>query len=94
MACILRGFLRGHSFSTYARRGGGGSSKCVRMRTRGEGGSHMKYVRKAKNYQLFAYIRQQLVNEVRIQVKLLLVQGCQAYGPQAESDNVAPRNFE
>ena len=54
----------------------------------------MKYVRKAKNYQLFAYILQQLINEVRIQVKLLLVQGCQAYGPQAESDNVAPRNFE
>ena len=54
----------------------------------------MKYVRKAKYYQLFAYILQQLINEVRIQVKLLLVQGCQAYGPQAESDNVAPRNFE
>ena len=64
----------------------------------------MKYVRKAKNYQLFAYILQyfhlqrilhkQLINEVRIQLKLLLVQGCQTYGPQAESDNVAPRNFE
>ena len=77
------------------------------MRTnayKGEGGRHMKYVRKAKNYQLFAYILQyfhlqrilhkQLINEVRIQLKLLLVQGCQTYGPQAESDNVAPRNFE
>ena len=58
----------------------------------------MKYVREAKNYQLFAYILQyfhlqrtlhkQLINEVRIQLKLLLVQGCQTYGPQAESDNV------
>ena len=48
----------------------------------------MKYLRKAKNYQLFAYILQQLINEVRIQVKLFLVQGCQACGPKAESDNV------
>ena len=31
-------WIWGHSFSTYARRGGGGSSKCVRMRTRGGGG--------------------------------------------------------
>ena len=30
--------IRGHSFSTYARRGEEGSSKCVRMRTRGRGG--------------------------------------------------------
>ena len=49
----------------------------------------MKYVRKAKNYQPFAYILQQVINELRIQVKLLLVQGCQAYGPQVESDNMA-----
>ena len=64
----------------------------------------MKYVRKANNYQLFEYILQyfhlqrtldkQLINEVRIQLKLLLVQGCQTYDLQAESDNVAPRNFE
>ena len=64
----------------------------------------MKYVRKAQKYQLFAYILQyvhlqrtlhkQVLNEVRIQLKLLLVQGCQTYSPQAESDNVAPRNFE
>ena len=64
----------------------------------------MKYVRKAKNYEPFAYIQQyfhlqrtshkQLINEVRIQMKLLLVQGYQTYGPHAESHNVAPRNFE
>ena len=71
-----------------------GGRGAKQMRTRGGGGWHMKYVRKAKNYQLFEYILQQLINEVRIQVKLLLVQGCQADGPQAESDNVAPRNFE
>ena len=56
----------------------------------------MKYLRKAENYELFAYILQyfhlqrtfhkQLINEVRIQLKLLLV--------QAESDNMAPMNFE
>ena len=39
LASLLGMPSRGHSFSTYARRGGeGGSSKCVRMRTRGEGG--------------------------------------------------------
>ena len=74
--------------------GGEGGQANAYECVQGGGGSHMKYVRKAKNYQLFAYVLQQLVNEVRIQVKLLLVQGCQAYGPQAESDNVAPRNFE
>ena len=60
----------------------------------------MKYVHKAKTYQLFAYILQychlqrtlhrHLINVVHVQLRLLLVQRCQSYGPQAESVNVAP----
>ena len=77
------------------------------MRTnayKGGGGLTHEVSTQSKKLSAFVYILQyihlqrtlhkQLINEVLIQLKLLLVQGCQAYGPQAESDNVAPRNFE
>ena len=67
---------------------------------KGEGVDTFKCVRKAKNYELFADILQyfhlqrtlhsHLISVVRIQLKSLLVQWHQTYGPQAESVIVAP----
>ena len=90
----------------YAQRGEGGQANAYECVQGGGGSWHIKYVRKAKkyNYQLFADILQyfhlqrthhcHLNSELRIQLKSLLVQWCQTYGPQAESNNVAPRTFE
>ena len=96
----------GHSFNMYTRRGEGGQANAYECIQGGRGRWHIKYVRKAQNYnnQLFADILQYFhlqrthhchVNSVlRIQLKSLLVQWFQTYVLQAKSDNVAPRNVE
>ena len=98
--CFTRLF-KSESFNKYVRtKGGGGQANAQECVQRWEGGWHIKYVRKAENYQLLVQILQYfhlqrtlhryLINVVRIQLKLLLVQECQTYGQQAESVNVAP----
>ena len=64
------------------------------------GGGLTHEVRTQSKYPLFAYILQyfhlqrtlhrHLINVVHIQLRLLLAQGCQSYGPQDESVNVVP----
>ena len=68
------------------------------MRTKGGGGLTHDVRTHSKKYQLFAYILQyfhlqrtlyrHLIDVVRIQLRLLLVQRCHTYGPQVESVNV------
>ena len=78
-------------------KGGGGSSKCVGVHTRGRGAGTLSMYTKQKiisfldTSAIFSFAKdpRHLITLVCIQLKLLLVQGCQTYDPHAKSINVA-----